>query len=384
MALTPYWQQQVDPFYGGARTIGEGIARIPMMRSMAAQRAAQSQYQLAHAEQEREAAELERQKAIAAANETQESSDFAEAAATAVPVFSDPSSKQEDRQAAATDLMRKAGRLAAKNPDKAMQIFDHLVQRMQVNPTDLTQQYEVNSGKTLTGSDVLTDEQLAAAQAAKNAPKGTAPINAASTSTIAAGLPAAALKSVSESQPIPGNPATPTPTGYKPFPLTISQALQSKLQNTFVQLVESGVPPAQAEIQAKGLVLGTNATAEPNIVTNSPGSPEIRTPGKIWGTNVTPAVPPTTSTNSYTVQPGGADQTIVGQLSKDPRFSGLLNQLGLAPVTATSPDVPDTGTLAPQTSTATVQPQGIRVRNKKTGQMGTQLPDGTVIPDQAQ
>jgi hypothetical protein len=321
---------------------------------------------------------LERQKAIAAANETQEGSDFADSAANAVPVFSDPNAKPEDRQKAATDLMRKAGRLAAKDPDKAMQIFDHLVQRMQASPTDLTQQYEVNSGKTLTGNDVLTDQQLADAQAAKNAPKGTQPIDTASTATIASKLPSNVIQSVEQSNPIPGNPATPLAGGgNKPFPLTLSQALQSKLQNTFAQLVKSGVSPAEAEIQARGLVMGTNATAAPVTTTNSPGSPAVKGFFKD-----TPAVPPNVTTNSFTAQPGGADQTIVAALMQNPKTAAVIQQLGLAPATANA--AADSGTPAPQAGTATVQPQGIRVRNKKTGQLGTQLPDGSVIPDQAQ
>lgn len=349
--MSQFWEQQTAPLYGAARTIGSGIASIPLMRAMAANRAAQGQFYVAHAEQEREAAELERQKAIAAANQTQESGDFADSAANAVPVFSDPNAKPEDRQKAATDLMRKAGRLAAKDPDKAMQIFDHLVQRMQAAPGDLTQQFEANNpGKLVTGSDVLTDQQLAEAQSAKNAPKGTPPIDASATATIAGNLPASALKSVEESNPIPGNPATPLATGgNKPFQLTISQALQSKLQNTFTQLVKSGVSPAEAEIQAKGLVMGTNAAPSPVTVTNSPGSPAVKGFFKD-----TPAVPPNVTTNSFTVQPGGADQTIVAALMQNPKTAAVIQQLGLAPATANA--TADNGTPAPQAGTATAQP----------------------------
>jgi len=197
------------------------------------------------------------------------------------------------------------------------------------------QQFEANNpGKLVTGSDVLSDPQLAAAQSTKGAPAA----NAASTATIAANLPANVIKSVEQSQPIPNNPAMLGMTP-KPFPLTMSQALQGKLQNTFVQLVNNGVPPAQAEIYAKGLVMGTNATAQPVTVTNSP---EI--PAKPGFFRDTPAVPANISTNSFQATPGGADQTIVGQLAKDPRFSGVLNQLGLAPTAG-----------ATQTSTAESQ-----------------------------
>jgi hypothetical protein len=350
---SPFWQAQTAPLYGAARTIGSGIASLPMMRAMAANRAAQGQFYQAHAAQEMGAADLERQKAAAMANETQEGSDFADSAASAVPVFSDPSATPDDRRAAATDLMRKAGKLAAKDPDKAMQIFDHLVQRMQASPTDQVQQFEANNpGKLVTGADVLSDPQLAAAQSAKGAPA----VNSASTAQIAANLPANAIKSVEQSEPIPNNPATSGMTP-KPFPLTISQAIQSKLQNTFTQLVQSGVPPAQAEIQAKGLVMGTNATAQPTITTNNPGSPEVRTPGRLWGTNVTPAVPPTLSTNSFHVAPGGADQTIVSALMQNPKTAAVIQQLGLdqggaAPQTQTAQAGPDAGAM-PATTTGT-------------------------------
>jgi len=42
-----------------------------------------------------------------------------------------------------------------------------------------------------------------------------------------------------------------------------------------------------------------------------------------------------------------------------------------------------TAELNPEAAPAT-PPKGIRVRNKKTGQTGVQLPDGTIIPDAAQ
>ena len=204
MSLTPFWQQQVDPFYGGTRTIGAGIARIPMMRAMAANRAAQGQFYTAHAEQERQAAELERQKGIAAANETQEGSDFADSASQALGVFSDATAAPEIRKSAATDLMRKAGRLAAKDPDKAMQIFDHLVQRMQASPTDLTQQFEANNpGKLVTGSDVLTDQQLQAAQAAKIAQETRPPAGQLSSRVITIKHPS-----------VDARPAVPGPTHW--------------------------------------------------------------------------------------------------------------------------------------------------------------------------
>ena len=344
---SPYWESQTAPLYGAARTIGSGIASLPMMRAMAAQRAAQAGYYVQRGQEleqtGREAAArtgLIEQQTSDLANQGDEAREFSDSAANAIPVFSDPGATPDDRKAAATDLMRKFGRLSSKKPEEAMTIFDHLVQRMQANPTDQVQQFEANNpSKLVTGSDVLSDPQLAAAQSTKGAPAA----NAASTATIAANLPANVIKSVEQSQPIPNNPAMLGMTP-KPFPLTMSQALQGKLQNTFVQLVQNGVPPAQAEIDAKGLVMGTNSTAQPTITTKNPGSPEVRTPGRLWGTNVTPAVPPTLSTNSFHVASGGADQTMVGQLAKDPRFSGVLNQLGLAPTAG-----------ATQTSTAESQ-----------------------------
>jgi len=344
---SPYWESQTAPLYGAARTIGSGIASLPMMRAMAANRAAQGQFYQAHAEQEQAAAgeAAARQAQIQQAIETEfgktsSGTQFSKTLARILPIMSDPNSTPEARRQAASDAMSDFGQLAADKPDEALKTFETMEQLGRNNPGDFTQNFiAMNGGKMPTGSDALSDEQLAAAQSAKGAPAA----NAASTATIAANLPANVIKSVEQSQPIPNNPAMLGMTP-KPLPLTMSQALQGKLQNTFVQLVQNGVPPAQAEIYAKGLVMGTNATAQPTITTKNPGSPEVRTPGRLWGTNVTPAVPPTLSTNSFHVASGGADQTMVGQLAKDPRFSGVLNQLGLAPTAG-----------ATQTSTAESQ-----------------------------
>jgi hypothetical protein len=209
-------------------------------------------------------------------------------------------------------------------------------------------------------------------------PKGTLPIDAASTATIANSLPSSVIKSMGESYPQPDvvQPGATTPA---PRPITMGQNTQFKLQNTFNEMVDAGIPPAEARIMAPRVVIGTNSVPQPVVTTNVPAGPPVHH----WlGRADTPGTPAVTSTNAMSIPESGADQTIIGAMQK--RYPDLVKQLGLDTATATTPGSPDTGTPAPQTSTATVQPQGIRVRNKKTGQMGTQLPDGTVIPDQAQ
>ena len=154
------------------------------------------------------------------------------------------------------------------------------------------------------------------------------------------------------------------------------QNTQFKLKQTFGQLVAAGMSPAEAEIAAPRLVVGTNSVPQPVITTNSPGTPATGLGGKLWIGS--PATPPVTSTNSMSIPESGADQTIIGALQK--RYPDLVRQLGLDTATANNPSTPEA--VEPQAGTVTAQPQGIRVRNKKTGQFGTQLADGSVVPDQ--
>ena len=316
MALTPYWQQQVDPFYGGARTIGAGIARIPMMRAMAANRAAQGQFYTAHAEQERAAAEeaTARQAQIQQAIETQfgktsSGTQFSKTLARILPIMSDPSSTTEARRQAASDAMSDFGQLAADKPDEALKTFEAMEQLGRNNPGDFTQNFiAMNGGKLPTGNDALSDQQLAAAQDAKIAQETRPPAGQLSSRVITIKHPA-----------VPDKAAVPGPTHW--------------------------------------------------LKPNEPG---------------TPAVPGTPEWTEEIKGPTDGSPTALTQFSQDPRLGPVLKQILPGTQTANSPGAPDTGTPALQTSTATVQPQGIRVRNKKTGQLGTQLPDGSVIPDQAQ
>jgi hypothetical protein len=318
---------------GAGRTIGMGIAQLPMMRAQAANRAAQGQFYVAHAGQEEAAAEEARARAGLTDTQNQRGQLQLSAAMKAVGILQQPGAlTRDDEGNLVLDKDAEQGILAS-------------VAGASTGGDDMSK----GVGGLVTAGNAANQARLNREVKAA-LPKGTPPINASATATIAGNLPASALKSVEESNPIPGNPATPLATGgNKPFPLTLSQALQSKLQNTFTQLVKSGVSPAEAEIQARSLVMGTNATAAPVTVTNSPGSPAIK--GFIRDT---PAVPPNVSTNSFTVQPGGADQTIVSALMQNPKTAAVIQQLGLAPATANTPA--DNGTPAPQAGTATAKP----------------------------
>ena len=303
---SPYWESQTAPLYGATRTLGAGIAQLPLMRAMAANRAAMAGYYTQRGNQAEETAQEAaartqqiQQQISDTDNQTQEQKDFADSAANAVPVFSDPNAQPGDRQSAATDLMRKAGRLAAKDPEKAMQIFNGLVQRMQASPTDQVQQFEANNpGKLVTQSDVLNDPQLAAAQAAKIQQETRPAANQLSTHMI-----------------------------------TIKHPL---------------VAPTDAVPGAKHW-FGPNEPETPA----TPGSPE-------WTEQV--KVPDTAGTGT-----GAPPTSIASMLATDPRYSGVAKQLGLlpptpAPATSTATDaamaaLPDSGTPAPQTATAQAAPQ---------------------------
>lgn len=339
--MSDYWQNQTAPLYGAMRTIGAGIAQLPAMRSMAQQRAMMGQYYQERGQDALANADLARQKAQELLTETQEGNDFSDSAANYVKTFGDNTTKPEDRSAAAVDFTRKAGLLMAKDPDKFQTVADAIIQRMQANPTDLTQQFEANNpGKLVTGADALNDSQLAVAQAHKSAASGQPTSNQISTQ-LQSVIPNA-LKSVETATPPPQNPATVTtadPNG-KPYPLTISSAIQSKLQDTAEQLADSGDP--YPEIHARQIVLGTNATVQPNITTNSPAVPA--TMGTTMFGNpkvITPAVPANLSTNSFAVQPGGADQTVIAKLMQDPKLAAVVQGLGIAPAdTSTATNAP--------------------------------------------
>jgi hypothetical protein len=153
----------------------------------------------------------------------------------------------------------------------------------------------------------------------------------------------------------------------------MGQNTQFKLQNTFNEMVDAGIPPAEARIMAPRVVIGTNSVPQPVVTTNVPAGPPV----SHWYGADTPGTPAVTSTNSMSIPESGADQTIIGALQK--RYPDLVKQLGLDTATANAPSA--SGAVAPQAGTATAQPQGIRVRNKNTGQLGTQLADGSVVPD---
>ena len=331
--MSQFWEQQTAPLYGAARTIGSGISQIPFMRAMAANRAAQGQFYQAHAGQEEAAAEEARARAGLTDTQNQRGQLQLSAAMKAVGILQQPGAlTRDDEGNLVLDKDAEQGILAS-------------VAGTSTSGDDMSK----GVGGLVTAGNVANQARLNR-EAKAALPKGTPPIDTATTATIASKLPSNVIQSVEQSTPIPGNPATPLAGGgNKPFPLTLSQALQSKLQNTFTALVKSGVSPAEAEIQARGLVMGTNAAPSPVTVTNSPG-----VPAKPGFFHDTPAVPPNVTTNSFTVQPGGADQTIVGALMQNPKTAAVIQQLGLAPATANA--TADSGTPAPQAGTTTTQP----------------------------
>ena len=360
MSLSPFWQQQVDPFYGGARTIGEGIARIPMMRAMAANRAAQGQFYQAHAEQERQAAGEAAARSGLIDTQSKRGQLQISAALEASRILQQPGALRRDDegnlvldQAAEQGIMSSIAGLSTGGDDMAKGV-----------------------GNLMTSGNAANQARLN--RSAKSATDASKVNNSAQVSTIANNLPASVIKSMGESYPQPAitQPGENTP---KPRPITMSQGTQFKLKSTFDQMVAAGMSPAEAEIAAPRVAIGTNSVPQPVVTTNVPAGPPVH---HWFGRSDTPGTPAVTSTNSASIPESGADQTILGAIQK--RYPDLVKQLGLDTATANSPGAPDTGTPAPQTSTATVQPRGIRVRNKKTGQLGTQLPDGSVIPDQAQ
>ena len=107
----------------------------------------------------------------------------------------------------------------------------------------------------------------------------------------------------------------------------------------------------------------------------------VRT-GAVGGTAVTPVIESNPKTGSSAVD------TAKAQFAKDYLLRQKApNENETAPTNSLADVMSQlTQSLEPQATSAPGQgaPQGIRVRNKKTGQMGTQLPDGSVIPDQAQ
>ena len=175
MSLSPYWQQQVDPFMGAGRTIGMGIAQLPMMRAMAANRAAQGQFYQAHAGQEQAAAEEAqaradqiRQTIETQFGKTQSGRKLSEVLSKSVMINADPTTTPEQRRAVDAEAMGALGDLASESPEKALEMARSLTQMGQASPTDQVQQANaLNPSHPVTTSDVLNDQQLQAAQAAK-------------------------------------------------------------------------------------------------------------------------------------------------------------------------------------------------------------------------
>jgi hypothetical protein len=353
--MSPFWQQQIDPFIGAGRTINAGIAQLPMMRAMVANRAAQGQFYVAHAGQEEAAAEEARARAGLTDTQNQRGQLQLSAAMKAIGILQQPGAlTRDDEGNLVLDKDAEQGILAS-------------VAGASTGGDDMSK----GVGGLVTAGNAANQARLNR-EAKAALPKGTLPIDAASTATIANSLPSSVIKSMGESYPQPDvvQPGATTPA---PRPITMGQNTQFKLQNTFNEMVDAGIPPAEARIMAPRVVIGTNSVPQPVVTTNVPAGPPV----SHWYGADTPGTPAVTSTNSMSIPESGADQTIIGALQK--RYPDLVKQLGLDTATANAPSA--SGAVAPQAGTATAQPQGIRVRNKNTGQLGTQLADGSVVPD---
>ena len=129
-------------------------------------------------------------------------------------------------------------------------------------------------------------------------------------------LPKQVINEVEQTQGIPqANIGTAEAPKYHPYSVKVTAQDANDLRNKVLFNIKSGMDSASASRKAIEDVFGTSPSLEPNIVTNAPGTPEIK--HKFWFD--TPAVPPTLGTNYFKVKSGqlegdeSGDTGVVGE-----------------------------------------------------------------------
>jgi hypothetical protein len=121
-----------------------------------------------------------------------------------VMINADPATTPEQRRSVDAEAMGALGDLASESPEKALEMAQSLTRMGQASPTDQVQQANaLNPSHPVTTSDVLNDQQLQAAQAAKIAQENRPPTGQLSSRVITIKHPA-----------VPGQAAVPGPTHW--------------------------------------------------------------------------------------------------------------------------------------------------------------------------
>lgn len=180
-------------------------------------------------------------------------------------------------------------------------------------------------GNVQGAADILNPVSVANKQAelaAKVSP-GAKPPPPGVVNSAASKISDAIRRDVTTSQQIPEDAET-----KKPYPLLFPRGFADKSQKLFTDMVGAGVPLAEATPDTERLMLGTNGVATPDIVTNRPATPGVH---HTFSADEPPR-PAVLGTNSYTLQPGGADQEVVQDLAqRSPTLAALLAKNGFAP-----------------------------------------------------
>ena len=117
---------------------------------------------------------------------------------------------------------------------------------------------------------------------------------------------------------VPKDPDTGKPT----LPVTANPADAQRMGVLAGQLAAAGI--ASPIPTAAGLIFGTNATVRPNI---SPASPGTGSAGSVPGNNGSATG---TTTNSFTLMPGGISQDALANVQSSPGGPAILKSFGLS------------------------------------------------------